>query len=370
MKRNARHNANTRTRQHPTTHVSTELRAEPSSMDPTQTQRNGTEDLDSKVMENIEHLQQAVSHLCNVDEKLAALIAKHSSELPVRLLSRPSETCFQACCKSIIFQQLSMKAASTIYSRFLSLCGVLPPSAAHTQALVTPGKRKADEGLETAAPESAAASSSRKQQVTEGRQTRRSAQRSKGAVDGDHAVFLATPKQQQQQQQQQQLEVPVAADARAQGGSSHSDGEVPRPLEPSDVLGCSMEALRGCGLSNQKASYLTGIATAFAAAGAAASRGEQATLQDSVLRALPERELTAALVQLKGVGQWTADMVCMFTLGKANVLPTGDLGVRKALYSLPSLPSPAKMLEIADKWQPWRSVGSWYLWKMAPGGVW
>eukprot|EP00983_Pelagomonas_calceolata_P044007 1139124-Pelagomonas_calceolata.AAC.2 len=70
----------------------------------------------------------------------------------------------------------------------------------------------------------------------------------------------------------------------------------------------------------------------------------EALLQDSVLRALPERELTAALVQvgsnqyafllcstqLKGVGQWTADMVCMFTLGKANVLPTGDLGVRKA----------------------------------------
>eukprot|EP00983_Pelagomonas_calceolata_P044006 1139124-Pelagomonas_calceolata.AAC.1 len=176
---------------------------------------------------------------------------------------------------SIIFQQLSMKAASTIYSRFLFLCGVLPPSSAHTQALITPRKRKADERLEAASEpavassSSSSSSSSRKQQATEGRKTRRSGQRNKGPVDEDPVALLTTPKQ-------QQPAVTAAAEhASTEGGGTGTDGQVIRPLEPSDVLGCSLEALRGCGLSGQKASYLTGIASAFAAADAAASRGEK-----------------------------------------------------------------------------------------------
>ena len=71
------------------------------------------------------------------------------------------------------------------------------------------------------------------------------------------------------------------------------------------------------------------------------------------------------LVQVKGIGQWTVDMFLIFHLGRPDVLPVGDLGVRRAAmieYRLRKLPSPERLTKLARPWRPWRSVGTWYLW--------
>jgi 3-methyladenine DNA glycosylase/8-oxoguanine DNA glycosylase len=73
-----------------------------------------------------------------------------------------------------------------------------------------------------------------------------------------------------------------------------------------------------------------------------------------------------ALTRLRGVGEWTAHMVLMSSLGRPDVLPVGDYGVRKgvaALYRLRDLPKRAELEEIAAPWRPWRSVASWYVWR-------
>ena len=81
---------------------------------------------------------------------------------------------------------------------------------------------------------------------------------------------------------------------------------------------------------------------------------------------LPDEEIVAQLIQVKGIGRWTAEMFLIFYLGRLDVLPLTDLGVRKAMqkiYSLPELPKPAEMLSISQPWKPYRSVATWFLWK-------
>jgi DNA-3-methyladenine glycosylase II len=71
-------------------------------------------------------------------------------------------------------------------------------------------------------------------------------------------------------------------------------------------------------------------------------------------------------MQVKGIGRWTAEMFLIFCLGRQEIFPIGDLGVRKAIqrvYSLSELPSPSTMLAIAQPWKPYRSIATWYLWK-------
>jgi DNA-3-methyladenine glycosylase II len=75
-------------------------------------------------------------------------------------------------------------------------------------------------------------------------------------------------------------------------------------------------------------------------------------------------------VQVKGVGRWTAEMILIFSLARRDVLPVDDLGIRAAvqrLYRLPERPGRDELLRIAEPWRPWRSVASWYLWRMPPG---
>jgi len=81
---------------------------------------------------------------------------------------------------------------------------------------------------------------------------------------------------------------------------------------------------------------------------------------------LTDEEIVAQLTQVKGIGRWTAEMFLIFCLGRSDVLPVGDLGVRKAIqkiYSLEELPVPPTMLAIAQPWKPYRSIATWYLWK-------
>jgi DNA-3-methyladenine glycosylase II len=81
---------------------------------------------------------------------------------------------------------------------------------------------------------------------------------------------------------------------------------------------------------------------------------------------LTDEEIVAQLIQVKGIGRWTAEMFLIFCLGRVDVLHVADLGVRKAMqkiFSLAELPMPATMLAIAQPWKPYRSVAPWYLWK-------
>ena len=80
---------------------------------------------------------------------------------------------------------------------------------------------------------------------------------------------------------------------------------------------------------------------------------------------LPDEEVARRLIEVKGVGQWTIDMYLLFHLGRPDVLPVGDLGIRRAAllaYRLRKLPQPARLIALARPWRPWRSVASWYLW--------
>ncbi len=122
------------------------------------------------------------------------------------------------------------------------------------------------------------------------------------------------------------------------------------------VMGCTDEDLRNCGLSPQKLRYIRDLA-------------EKAITKAVDLATIHERtdaEITTELTQVLGIGVWTAQMFLIFSLGRLDVLPTGDLGVRAAIereYQLPSHPTPKQCEEIAQPWRPYASIASWYLWR-------
>ena len=126
--------------------------------------------------------------------------------------------------------------------------------------------------------------------------------------------------------------------------------------EPGALAAASDEALRGAGLSRQKASYLRSIAEHF----------ESGELSNRKIRASSDDDVIAEVTRIKGIGRWTADMLLMFCLGRGDVLPVGDLGVRnsmRAAYSLDDPPDAETMTRIAEPWRPYRSAGTWYLWR-------
>jgi DNA-3-methyladenine glycosylase II len=131
-----------------------------------------------------------------------------------------------------------------------------------------------------------------------------------------------------------------------------------RPPTPSELLATTDEALRGVGVSRQKAGYLRDLAE-HVVAGA---------LDFTRLEAMSDDDVVAHLTAVKGVGEWTAHIFLMFQLGRPDVLPAGDLGVRNGMriaYGLDATPTPARAREIGAPWAPYRSVGSWYMWRAA-----
>lgn len=133
---------------------------------------------------------------------------------------------------------------------------------------------------------------------------------------------------------------------------------------PEELATADPDALRAAGLSRQKLAALTDLAMK--------SLDGTAPLHD--LHSLSDDEVIARVTQVRGVGQWTAEMLLMFSLGRPDVLPADDLGVRKgamAAYELPALPDKAALTAIAERWRPYRSVACWYLWRAldGPGGL-
>jgi 3-methyladenine DNA glycosylase/8-oxoguanine DNA glycosylase len=153
------------------------------------------------------------------------------------------------------------------------------------------------------------------------------------------------------------------------------------PVMPEGILKLSPEQLRAVGLSKQKSSYLFDMA----------ERAQRRELDFSKLPGMTDDEVIEHLTQVKGVGVWTAHMFLMFTLQRANVLPTGDFGIRiamqkhyldrapkkkngaaktknrKKVAKAPKvkiiLPTPEQMERIAKRWEPYRSIACWYLWR-------
>jgi DNA-3-methyladenine glycosylase II len=129
-----------------------------------------------------------------------------------------------------------------------------------------------------------------------------------------------------------------------------------RQPKPEELLATPQEKLREAGISRQKAGYLYSLAEHTAS-------GE---LKDAHLRGLDDDELIETVTRVKGVGRWTADMLLMFCLGRPDVLPVGDLGIRRGMeraYGLDVPPDAATMERIAEPWRPYRSAASWYLWR-------
>ncbi|MGI9518445.1 MAG: DNA-3-methyladenine glycosylase family protein [Pirellulaceae bacterium] len=118
----------------------------------------------------------------------------------------------------------------------------------------------------------------------------------------------------------------------------------------------SLEQLRDVGVSRQKGTYLKDLSVRVLA-------GE---VQLNTLGRKNDDEVIAELTQIKGIGRWTAQMFLIFTLGRLDVLPVDDLGVRTAIhkaYNLRKLPDAGRIEKIAQPWRPYASVASWYLWR-------
>jgi DNA-3-methyladenine glycosylase II len=119
---------------------------------------------------------------------------------------------------------------------------------------------------------------------------------------------------------------------------------------PDAVLKCKV------GLSSKKIEYLKDLSV----------RVVDQRLDLKLLPAMTDEDIINQLTEVKGIGKWTAEMFLIFCLGRPDVLPVGDLGIRKAIqrvYSLPELPTPPTMLAISQPWKPYRSIATWYLWK-------
>ena len=128
--------------------------------------------------------------------------------------------------------------------------------------------------------------------------------------------------------------------------------------KPEQVLNMSFDKLRSAGLSGQKLSYIYDLSSKFT----------DGTIKHRSLHTMSSEEVTAHLTQVKGVGVWTVHMLQIFTLGRPDVLPVGDLGVRKGFqkfYKLKELPSPKQMEELAKLWRAHASAASWYMWRLA-----
>ena len=117
------------------------------------------------------------------------------------------------------------------------------------------------------------------------------------------------------------------------------------------------ERLRGCGLSRAKVLALQDLARRV-------DGGELPTLDEA--HRLDDAELIERLVQVRGIGRWSAEMFLMFRLGRPDVLPLDDYSLRKAYataFRKRALPSPQALEKHGEKWRPYRTVASWYLWR-------
>jgi DNA-3-methyladenine glycosylase II len=139
----------------------------------------------------------------------------------------------------------------------------------------------------------------------------------------------------------------IDARLRALAGESHA---------PGPLLGLGEAGLRSVGLSGVKARYVLNLAEAVHSGSVPVDR----------LHRWGDERIVESLTSVKGIGVWTAEMFLIFGLGRPDVFPVGDLGVRAALrdrLGLPEMPKPEACRPLGESWRPYRSVASWYLWR-------
>lgn len=127
--------------------------------------------------------------------------------------------------------------------------------------------------------------------------------------------------------------------------------------KPGDLESVTDVQLRACGFSRAKIAAIRDIA----------NKALDGTIPTSrQIARLPDEEIIGRLTEVRGVGRWTVEMLLMFQLGRPDVLPSDDFGVRNGFriaYGLESMPKPREVLEHGERWRPYRSTASWYLWR-------
>jgi DNA-3-methyladenine glycosylase II len=124
----------------------------------------------------------------------------------------------------------------------------------------------------------------------------------------------------------------------------------------SEILSTRKSKLRVVGLSGMKIEYLKDLARHV----------EEGRLNMKSLSKMNDDDVINQLTQVKGIGRWTAKMFLIFSLGRQDVFPVDDLGLRKGvqmLFSLPEIPKPKDVEKLGQRWKPYRTIATWYLWK-------
>lgn len=150
----------------------------------------------------------------------------------------------------------------------------------------------------------------------------------------------------------QQLSTQAAATIHRRFLALYPEG----PPVATQLLETDDEVLRSVGLSRPKIRYLKDLAQNI----------ESGLPELEVLAELPDADIIKILTRVKGIGQWTVEMLLIFRLQRPNVLPVDDLGIRKGfqrLFDLEERPSKAQMIDLAKPWEPYRSIACWYLWR-------
>ena len=152
----------------------------------------------------------------------------------------------------------------------------------------------------------------------------------------------------------QQLNGKAAGTILSRFKALFGDGRFPSAEQ---VLTVPSDQLRSAGLSRPKANYIRGIAESEAS-------GALPTLREC--DSLTDAEIVQRLIELKGVGRWTVEMFLIFNLGRLDVLPVHDLGVRRGFqiaYRKRKMPEPEQLERLGEKWRPYRTVAARYLWR-------
>jgi DNA-3-methyladenine glycosylase II len=127
-------------------------------------------------------------------------------------------------------------------------------------------------------------------------------------------------------------------------------------ITPRGVLRLSDEKMRAAGLSASKVKSLRDLA----------DKVQSGALPLSSLHKMEDEEVIASLIPVRGIGRWTAEMYLIFSLGRLDVLPVDDLGLRTGVrrqYGFKELPVKKEIIELAEPWRPYRSIATWYFWR-------
>ena len=129
-------------------------------------------------------------------------------------------------------------------------------------------------------------------------------------------------------------------------------------VTPENILKLKNEGIRACGMSWAKVAYVKDLA----------QKVKSNKLQVKKLDKLSDEEVVKELIAVKGIGKWTSEMFLMFSLGRQDVFPNDDLGIMKAMKILLKKDTePDNMAKFAERWRPYRTIASWYLWKLIDG---